>query len=207
MAGHGTWHAVLLAAPAVVLLLASAAGAQSKCDKLRFQAAGNAARLAAICAADAAAAGTPVDTACLEVAAERLRRKWERATARGDCTAPADAEQGVTAMNDFVAALTTIVQPQPRCCTTATGCFAAPSIDAANCQFELLGTPGAPGSVCDGATGTCVPAPGTGGPCCTLESLTVCASAPGGDPAVCESAGGTYLPTAVCEPSGSCVPR
>lgn len=202
------WHWATL--PSLVLLAGFAADAvadaPSKCDKLRFLAAGHAVRLEMACAAAAAAAGTTVDAGCLANAAERLGRKWERAGARGDCTTTVDTGAAQAIVDGFVAALDHALHPPvlQNCCDTGPACFAGPSIDASGCQLELFGTLGPPGSVCDGATGDCVAPPATGGPCCSLTSLSVCSAGPGLNAQDCLLAGGLDYPAAVCEPSGSC---
>jgi len=112
-------------------------------------------------------------------------------------------------VDGFAATLTATLDPPlvSHCCDVGASCFAAASIDQAICAFELLGTPGPPGSVCDGATGDCVLPPGTGGPCCALSSLSVCSAGPTLDPANCFAAGGLDYPMAVCVPSGTCEAR
>jgi hypothetical protein len=191
-----------------VLAACGWAHAQSKCDKLRFLAAGHVARLQAACAAEAAAGATAVDPACLAAAAGKLQRKWDRATARGDCSATTDAPAVQAIVDDFLSVLGDAVQPPTvqACCDTGPSCFAGPSIDAPGCELELFGTLGPPGSVCDGA-GDCTAPPGTGGSCCSLTSLSLCSAGPGVDPQACLLAGGLDFPSAVCEPSGGCVLR
>jgi hypothetical protein len=196
--------------PSLVLLAGfaadAAADAPSKCDKLRFLAAGPAVRLQMACAGAAAAAGTTVDPACLAIAAERLGRKWERAGARGDCTTAVDTSTAQTIVDGFTAALDQALHPPilQNCCDTGALCFAGPSIDAPGCELELSGTLGLPGTVCDGATGDCVAPPATGGPCCSLTSLTLCSAGPSLNAQDCVLAGGLDYPAGVCEPSGSC---
>jgi hypothetical protein len=182
------------------------AGAPSKCDKLRLRAVGHAVRLRMACEASAAAAGTTVDAGCLANAAERLRRKWERAAARGDCATTIDTAAAQALVDEFAAALDKALHPPvvQNCCDTGALCFAGPSIDAAGCQLELSGTLGPPGSVCDGATGDCVAPPASGGPCCSLTSLSLCSAGPGLSAQDCQLAGGLDHPAGVCEPSGSC---
>lgn len=62
---------------------------------------------------------------------------------------------------------------------------------------------GEPGSVCDGVSGNCLPAPATSGYCCQYPG-NVCTSGPTGDPEDCVEAGGTVFADAVCLPDGSC---
>jgi hypothetical protein len=193
-----------MAAVILVPALAASAGAQSRCAQLQFAAAGEAARRKAVCAARAAAFGAPVDAACLALADARLARRWARAVARGDCPTPADAAAAQAVVDGFLVALTEVLTPPPsHCCDTGARCFAGPSLDAASCTLELFGTLGAPGSVCDGATGDCVAPPGTGGNCCALPGA-VCTAGPEDDPADCLAVGGQSSTAAACEPTGTC---
>lgn len=195
---------LLLVAVVLVPTLATPARAQSRCAQVQFAAAGEAARRKANCASKAAALGIPVDAGCLAVADARLARRWATAVARGDCPTAADggAAQGV--VDGFLAALTQALTPPPsRCCDTGPRCFAGPSIDGATCPYELLGTLGAPGSVCDGASGDCVAPPGSGGTCCALPG-SVCTAGPSDAPADCVAAGGQSFSSAVCQPTGAC---
>jgi hypothetical protein len=184
----------------------AAALAQSQCAKLQYSAAGAAAHRKAACAAKAAAAGAPVDAACLAAADARLAQRWAKAIARGDCPTTAEAAGAQEAVDSFLASLNALLEPPAvsHCCATATTCFAGPSIDEASCTSELFGTPGEPGSVCDGATGACVPPPGAGGSCCSLTTLGICTAGPGVAPAACVAAGGLDFPGGVCLPSGAC---
>ena len=68
------------------------------------------------------------------------------------------------------------------------------------------GTPGDGGSVCDSASGLCVPPPAAPGNCCEGVT-TVFGTNCGGGPStasVCESLGGTLFASAVCTPAGTC---
>jgi hypothetical protein len=182
------------------------AEAASVCAKLRYKIAAAGAKAKAACYARAAGSGATVDTTCLTRADDALARKWVKATANGDCPTTADAATAQGLVDAFLAGLVDVLEPPTvsYCCATGSSCFAGPVIDASTC-FELLGTLGPPGSVCEGATGACVAPPGSGGPCCALPQLSVCAAGPGGDPADCSNAGGFHVPNAVCLPSGACV--
>jgi len=196
---------MLLVALVLLALPAAPARAQSRCAHLQYAAAGEAARRKAHCAARAATLGSPLDAACRALADARLARRWARAVARGDCPTPADAAAAQAVIDDFLAALTQLLTPPPpsHCCDSGARCFGGPSIDASTCQFELLGTLGAPGSVCDGASGDCVAPPSTGGLCCAFLGA-VCTAGPNDDPALCLAAGGQFSTTAVCQPTGAC---
>ena len=68
------------------------------------------------------------------------------------------------------------------------------------------GTLGAPGSVCDGATGGCSAPPAAPGPCC--DDLTppagVCFGGPTVSPVACNEASGSFSASAVCDPGLGC---
>lgn len=178
--------------------------AQSKCASLQLSAAGLAARRYAACAARAADTGAALDQACLDAAADKLRRKWQRAVSRADCPAAASADDAQAVVEQFLGALLALTLPSAaaHCCDTGATCFAAPSIDASTCPFELLGTLGPPGSVCSGA-GDCVVPPASGGPCCELPYTCVTGSTT--DAPNCTAAGGTFHASAVCDANGHCV--
>jgi hypothetical protein len=68
------------------------------------------------------------------------------------------------------------------------------------------GTLGAPGSVCDGATGGCIAPSAAPGPCCDDLSIpgSPCFGGPTVNPIVCNEAGGTFSASAVCDPGLGC---
>jgi len=202
---HHGLAGLLLVAVVLVTSGASSAGEPSRCAQLQYAAAGEAARRKADCAAKAAALGAPVDAGCLAAVDGRLARRWARAAARGDCPTPADSDTARAVVDGFLASLSqALTAPVPGgCCDSGARCFGSPAIDASTCQFELLGTLGAPGSVCDGATGDCVAPAGTGGSCCEFPGA-VCSAVPNDDPADCVAAGGQSFATAVCQPGGTC---
>jgi hypothetical protein len=193
----------------LVILAAIAAGspvrAQSKCAKFQLLATGQAARRYTACAANAAETGAPLDQACLDTVADKLRRKWERAVARGDCPTAAAADDAQAVLETFLAAAVGLTLPgaAAHCCDAGSACYVAPSIDASSCQFELSGTLGPPGSVCDGAA-DCATTPASAGPCCQLSY--VCVTGSNFDAGTCAAAGGSYHAAAVCDASGACVP-
>jgi hypothetical protein len=190
----------------VVLVAVAADGpvlAQSRCAKGQLLATGLAARRYTACAARAADLGAPLDQTCLDMAADKLRRKWERAVSRGDCATAGSADDALAVVDAFLASVLALTLPgaAAHCCDTGAGCFAAPSIDSSTCSFELSGTLGPPGSVCD-AAGDCTLPPASGGPCCELSYTCATGSV---DASTCAAAGGTYHALAVCNPSGACV--
>jgi hypothetical protein len=188
-----------------LLVIAAPAGAASVCLKLQYRIAAEGAKAKAACYAKAAGSGVPVNSTCLANAEQMLALKWAKATARGDCATSADAATAQTIVDAFLADLVDALDPPiSHCCNSATSCFAGPVIDASTC-LELNGTLGPPGTVCEGATGTCVAPPGTGGSCCTLpQGYSSCTAGSSVDPDDCASIGGSAVPGAVCPPSGIC---
>lgn len=205
MPTNGIAGRIMCAAAFAALIVGSAdtAAAESACAKLWFRVAADGAKAAAACHAKAAAIGAAVDPACLTAAAEKVTRKWAKATLKGDCPTAADAAAAQSRIDAFIASIVDLLTPPPsRCCNTASACYAGPVMDAEGCS-ELLGTPGPAGSVCDGSTGTCVAPPGTGGSCCSLP-FSVCTAGPSIPPGDCVTVGGLHMPNAVCQASGAC---
>lgn len=196
---------ILMIALVLLALPAAPARAQSRCARLQYAAAGEAARRKAACASRATALGAPVDAACLALADAQLAQRWARALARGDCPTPADAAAAQTVVDDFLASLTQLLTPPPprHCCDTGARCFGSPSLDESSCELELSGTLGPPGSVCEGASGDCVAPPGTVGTCCAFAGA-LCTAGPDDDPALCVAARGQFSTAAICQPDGSC---
>jgi hypothetical protein len=196
-------------AATLVLLVVGGAGtasAQSVCAKMQWRVAAEGARATARCHAKAAATGAPVDPECVAAAAAKLSEKWAKATLKGDCPTAADAAAAQGRVDAFIDGIADLLTPPipSRCCATGSACYAGPSIDGGTC-LELLGTLGAPGSICDGATGACVPPPGTGGSCCAFPQFSMCTAGPTVPPAGCVDVGGLDVPNAVCLESGACV--
>jgi hypothetical protein len=188
---------------ALIVGCVDTAAAQSACAKLWIRVAADGAKAAAACHAKAAALGAAVDSTCLGAAAEKVGRKWAKATGKGDCPTTADAAAAQSRIDAFLAAIVDLLTPPPRrCCNTGSACYAGPTMDADGCS-ELLGTLGPAGSVCEGSTGTCVAAPGAGGSCCSLP-FAVCTAGPSVPPAGCVAAGGVDMANAVCPESGAC---
>ena len=183
------------------------AAAQSKCQSLKFKAAGAVAKRMAACYARAAKEGTPVDAGCLTAADDQLARKWAKADAAGDCPSTNDAGAGIAATNQCLAAIDTAVDPPPPftspCCDLGGSC--AHPVDEAACVSIFSGTPGPAGSVCNGATGTCGPAPAGAGRCCMTADATFCNAGPNLDLSGCVPPQLLDAPFATCSPTGACV--
>ncbi len=89
------------------------------------------------------------------------------------------------------------------CCSTQDGCYHGVESEG-DCEL-LAGTLGAPGAVCDGATGTCLPPPARPGQCCHVPEVGVCLTGPSLNLPACVRAGGTEFPSgATCRPDTTC---
>ena len=203
---------ILLMTATLVGLTVGHAAAQSACTSLKYKFAGKAALARAKCEAIAAKNGTSTDAACLSKADATLAKKWIKAESKGDCVELGDLAATQAAVDEFVIALNAALEPSPSptptpggnvCCDTGNSCWHG--TDAAGCT-SLGGTAGAPGTVCDGGTGSCQPSPAGVGQCCHHPTVSICEGGPSIDLAGCASAGGLDFPfVSTCEPDGSCM--
>jgi hypothetical protein len=152
---------------------------QSKCTSHKYKAVGKYARALATCHAKAVGAGVPVGPSCEAAGLAKLQESFVKAEGRGDCIITGDEPGAVSATQSFVADLGSILEKQLFCCQGGGSCIYAS--DFVDCSTQG-GTLGAPGTVCDGASGV--------------------RRAPGGRGFF----GGTFSPNSVCLPSGSCAP-
>jgi hypothetical protein len=182
-------------------LAATTAWGQSRCTADKYKAVGKYARALAACHAKAVADGVPVDPGCEATGLAKLQASFVKAESRGDCIMTGEEPSAAAAAQGFVADLGTILEKQVFCCQGGGLCLYA--VDFAECSAQG-GTLGAPGTVCDGATGACVVPPAGIGGCCEQPNWgTGCV---GGqiDGSACTLFAGTFSPNAVCLPSGSC---
>jgi hypothetical protein len=200
---HYSCHLIVIA---TVLFAGVDTAAASKCTSLKYSLAGKAARANAKCKARAVRAGSPVDAACLAKVAARLAEKWSKAESAGDCVATGDLTAAQTAVDGFVGQLMAALEPTVSaavCCAGPDSCWHGLADDDACIQFG--GTPGAPGTVCDGATGSCQSPPAGTGQCCFVAEYGVCNGGPALNLAGCVAAGGLDYPFgATCLPNGTC---
>ena len=210
----------------------SAGGAfvASKCNAKKIEAVGTTAGAKAKCESKAARKGAAVAPGCLSNADGKFGHAIGKAEGKGDCTQKGQRATLEARVGAFMDALMSQLQPTGSvtttttrtarttttttsathiCCHFASGgtCDWAPSAEACS-RNEVPGTPGASGSVCNGATGTCTSPPASAGPCCsgvTAFFSNACSGGPGETASVCSAEGGT-LSTGVCHPSGACVP-
>jgi hypothetical protein len=149
-----------------------------------------------------------------------------KADLQGLCTGTVSDLEAV--IDDYIAALdaqiatpTTTTTATPATTTTSTTaplgpeqcCEFDPTSTVAVCRWEtpsdciaLGGTPGAAGSACDAATGSCGATVGDGNCCSVVNNDPYCYSGPGVTASTCTSAGGT-LSTGICgAPGTACTP-
>jgi len=199
------------AAAALGLALAAAvpASAQSRCVEAKLKAAGGYFGAQAGCRSKSFAKGTDVDPLCLAKAQDKLQKGFEKALRKGDCPNPDERVQAADVVDDAVPDVVEILDPPPPvCCATGSAvCFL--TADEDDCTIGIGGVAGAPGTVCDAAIGSCVPA-GTEsyGPCCTdvplpSESAAECVVGLGIE-GPCSSAAGT-LSEGTCHSARRCV--
>lgn len=190
-------------------LEAGAVWGQSVCTTLKFKAAGQAALAKAKCESSAAKNGTAVDPTCIAKAEARLAKKFSKAEKKGDCVNVGDLASAQSEVDDFVTGLRAALisppptpTPGPICCDTGTSCWHG--FDGTGC-VDFGGTVAAPGTACDGATGTCRTPPVGTGNCCYLPSLVICEGGPDLDLAGCVAGGGLDFPFgATCQANGAC---
>jgi hypothetical protein len=201
--------ALALAAASLLGLAAPPAAAQSRCIEAKLKAAGGYFRTLAGCESKSYAKGGDVDPLCVARAQAKLQKGFTKAAGKGDCPNPDELEQAADVVDDALPALLEILDPPPPvCCASGFG-FCVLAVDEDACNIELGGTAGPPGTVCDGQSGSCVPA-GTEsyGPCCTDIPIppTVAAECVVGPSLemMCTSAEGT-LSEGSCHPARRCV--
>jgi hypothetical protein len=215
-----------------------------KCAAAKIKAAGKKAYAKAKCHQKAISKGIVVDPECLTKAVLKFAGDIAKADVVGTCSGTADELEGQ--VDTFIAALASIIQPGPTTTTAPTttsttattstttttlagsavccnlGGVACAWLPAEDCIGDSSAdrTPGAPGSVCDSATGTCTLTPATAGNCCTLTAdgpppTTFCIASPlASSSALCLAEGqmlgpftGGTLVVGVCPGLGAaCVP-
>jgi hypothetical protein len=205
-----------------------------------MKAAGKKAYAKAKCHQKAISKGIVVDPECLTKAELKFAGDIAKADVIGTCSGTAGELEAQVDM--FIATLASTIQPGPTTTTPPTtssttsttttlegsavccnlGGVACAWLPAEGCIGGASGdrTPGAPGSVCDSATGTCTLTPATAGNCCTLTAdgppaTTFCIASPlASSSALCLAEGqilgpftGGTLVVGVCPgPGAGCVP-
>ncbi len=194
----------------VMLPAATVYGATSpaaKCAIAKSKAAAKKLGSKAKCYQKAVAKSMPVDGACLMAAETKFNAAITKAEA-GACAIPGDGPTLEALVNRQVADMDSFTPAAlPVCCQDAGGAcwYGATAGDCAP-----TGTAGAAGTVCDGATGTCVAAPGAPGHCCSSSAgLTStppfnCGVGPElTDVTVCTGVGGNFDPNGLCPPAAA----
>jgi len=209
MTNPSAWQRVAfiaLCAGALAIGASEPVAAQSKCQALKYKAAGAVAKAKATCRARAAKSGVAVDPECIAAADNALARKWSKAERRGDCVTTDDAAEGATATEQCLARIDDVVDPPPPsslCCNLGGSC--SHGLDEAACTSVFGGTVGPEGSVCDGATGSCSMPPVGTGRCCMLADGGFCEAGPTLELSGCVPPMFLDYPfSSTCEPSGSC---
>jgi hypothetical protein len=161
------------------------------------------------CYAKAFGAGKPVDSVCLTAADTKFSTAVGKADTKGGCLFTGDANT-LEAVVDNAVKVINAFDPNstPGCCTFI-GSGDCGYYDAATCA-GLFGTSGAAGTVCDGATGNCIPPPAAPGKCCSGAPGYPCLAGPGPggyttDETSCNGGGGKFDPneSSLCPPDGS----
>jgi hypothetical protein len=211
-----------------------------KCAGAKIKAAGKKAYAKAKCHQKAMSKGIDVESECLTKAELKFAGDIAKADVVGTCAGTSSELEAQ--VDNFIAALATTIQPGPitttppttssttSTTTTLAGSAVCCNLGGVACAWlpaeGCIGgtsadrTPGAPGSACDSATGTCTLTPATAGNCCTLTTdgsppTTFCIASPlASSSALCLAEGQTLgsftggtLSVGVCPGLGaSCVP-
>jgi len=224
--------------------LAGVPGPQ-KCAAAKIKAAGKKAYAKAKCHQKAITKGIVVEPECLTKVELKFAGDISKADVVGICSGTAGELEAQ--VDTFIAALATTIQPEPTTTTAPTTSTTSTTSTPSTTTTTLAGsavccnlggvacawlpadaciggsadrTPGAPGSVCDSATGTCTLTPATAGNCCTLTAggpppSTFCIASPlASSSALCLAEGqmlgpftGGTLVVGVCPGLGAaCVP-
>jgi hypothetical protein len=181
---------------------------RSRCTKKKLKALGSYFRAVARCEAKAVKSAGTADVVCVARAQSRLQSAFTRAERKSDCIARGEVMPARDEADAGLQLAFTVLEPPPSvCCAAAMFCTWFP--DAASCT-AVGGSPGAPGTVCDGTTATCAAPPAGEAGCCQdflnlqAQELT-CLVGPGIDAASCAAASATWISDAVCLPSRLCI--
>ena len=174
----------------------------SKCTAQKLKAFGVYQQQIAGCRSKAVAKGEPTDGLCVAKAVNKLEKTFEKAEQKDDCLATRDAGFVTGRGADYLDRAATILEGHPICCESSSSeCnFVTAEVECT----AISGTIGSIGSVC-GPAGNCVAPPPPPSECCEgVPGLgTGCESGLLEDD--CLNLGGVHLPSATCQPTGSCV--
>jgi hypothetical protein len=174
----------------------------SKCTAQKLKAFGVYQQQIAGCRSKAVAKGEPTDGLCVAKAVDKLEKTFEKAEKKDDCLETGEADFVTGRGADYLDRAGTILEGHPICCESSSSeCnFVTAEVECT----AISGTIGSIGSVC-GPAGNCVAPPPPPSECCEgVPGLgTGCVSGLlEGD---CTGLGGFHLPSATCQPTGSCV--
>jgi hypothetical protein len=192
-----------LAASVIPSVVLAGVPGPRKCAAAKIKAAGKKAYAKAKCHQKAISTGIVADPECLTNAELKFAGDIAKADVVGTCSGTAGELEAQ--VDTFIAALASTIQPglttttppttssTTSTTTTLAGSAVCCNIGGLACAWlpaeGCIGgasadrTPGAPGSVCDSATGTCTLSPATAGNCCTLTAdgpppATFCIASP-----------------------------
>ncbi len=203
------WSALGVIALAVVLPAAAVYGATSpaaKCAIAKSKASAKKLSAKAKCYQKGLAKGMGPDATCLMAAEAKFNAAITKSEAGGACPIAGDGATLEGLVNRQVADVDSFTPAVlPVCCLDGVGAcwYGATAGDCA--PFGA----GAAGTVCDGATGGCVAAPGTPGPCCsssaglTTAAPSGCDAGPEWTSGVCSGVGGNLESNGLCPPVAS----
>ena len=188
-------------------LAAVSAAAQvgpSQCTAQKYKAAGAYSQALATCKAKAVAKGSPVDAECESRAIAKLDKAFAKAERKDDCLVTGDRPFAASEPEDAIAHLSNAFDEPSVCCaiTGSSQCLWAP--DAVTCTKSFVGTPGAAGTACDGATGGCAAAPAAGLCCDGTGFGNGCVAGSGLNAVACNTASGAFSTQRICRANGRC---
>jgi hypothetical protein len=174
----------------------------SKCTAQKLKAFGVYQQQLAACRSKAVAKGVTTEPACVDKAVNRMEKVFARAEKKDDCLQFRDLDFVAGRAPDYLDRAATVLENHPLCCQST-----GPQCRLVTADEECMavgGTLGAIGTLC-GPSGGCFPPPAAAGPCCDLLDGIGNGCVTGLSETDCGNAGGFHLPSATCEPIGSCV--
>jgi hypothetical protein len=191
---------------------ASGQAGPSQCAALQYKAQGAYANQIARCRAQGVAKGLADDPRCEAKANRILLKRFAKAEKKGDCLGVEVPLVSEVHTDECLADLAPAIEGRLICCTFGTDpldrCTYLPEVNVGTCTGDL-GVVGPPGSVCDGATGSCIAGPATPGECCDgFASNTTAGSCIAGsvNAVACEN-DGRYVASGICLQTGRCLPQ
>jgi hypothetical protein len=194
---------------AIVFCAAPGAAQVDVCSSRKISAGAAYIQARANCLGKALAKGVEPDSLCIAKALTKLQKGFEKAEAKGSCTSLADLAPAEDVLADALDdGFDAVATNEVVCCDESTTICTYRS-DALDCT-DGGGTPGLPGSVCQG-DGTCGPiSQQLGGPCCegvdaakpSIEGACATGPALAG---ICIDLSLSFFPDRWCHPGVGCV--